>query len=103
MFFQSIFERTTVLGVDDDSIRSVVTRLARAHSSGGTVIERAAIVAEGTGSGDVLTWIVAHGGQPETVVSTPQRRGLHGTRLHDTAGSDARPPSRFILPAGTLD
>jgi hypothetical protein len=51
----------------------------------------------------VLTWIVAHGGQPETVVSTPVRRGLHGTRLHDAAGSDARPPARFILPAGTLD
>jgi hypothetical protein len=89
--------------VDDDAIRIVVARLARAHASGGTVIERAAIVAEGTGSTDVLTWIVAHGGKAEAMVSAPTRRGLHGTRLHDDGGSDGRAPLRFILPAGTLD
>ena len=36
-----------VEGVDDEAIRAVVTRLARSHSSGGEVIERAAILAEG--------------------------------------------------------
>jgi hypothetical protein len=33
--------------VDDDAIRSLATRLGRAYPSGGTVIERAAILAEG--------------------------------------------------------
>jgi hypothetical protein len=31
----------------DDAIRAVVTRLSRPHASGGDVIERAAILAEG--------------------------------------------------------
>jgi hypothetical protein len=89
--------------MDDDAIRVVVTRLARAHSSGGMVIERAAIVAEGTGSADVLKWITAHGGQPEAMSETAVRRGLHGSRLQDSGGFEQRTPSRFVLPAGALD
>lgn len=89
--------------MDDDAIRSLVTRLARAHASGGTVIERAAIVAHGADSEAVMTWIVAHGGTPETAVETSPRRGLHGSRMYDGGGSAARAPSRFILPAGGLD
>ena len=56
--------------VDDEAIRSLVTRLARAHPSGGTVIERAAIVAEGAESEAVMTWIDAHGGKPEAAVES---------------------------------
>jgi hypothetical protein len=89
--------------MDDDEIRIMVSRLARAHPSGGTVIERAAIVAEGAGSDAVLTWITAHGGQPEAMVETATRRGLHGSRLHDAGGSENRTPLRFVLPAGALD
>jgi hypothetical protein len=95
--------RTTVAYVDDDTIRSMVTRLARAHPSGGTVIERAAIVAEGADSGAVMTWIVAHGGRPEATVERAPGRGLHGSRLHAGGGSEPRAPSRFVLPAGALD
>jgi hypothetical protein len=89
--------------VDDDAIRSVVTRLARAHRSGGTVIERAAIMAEGSDSEAVMTWIIAHGGKPEPTVQTSTRRGLHGSRLYDSGGSAPRTASRFVLPAGALD
>jgi hypothetical protein len=89
--------------VDDDAIRSLVTRLARAHPSGGTVIERAAIVAEGADSEAVITWIAAHGGKPEATVPTSTRHGLHGSRLHDSGGSAPRTASRFVLPAGALD
>ena len=89
--------------VDDDAIRSLVTRLARAHPSGGTVIERAAIVAEGADSEAVLTWIFAHGGKPEATVETPSRHGLHGSRLHVSGGSAPRAASRFVLPSGALD
>jgi len=89
--------------MDDDAIRSLVTRLARAHSSGGSVIERAAIVAAGADSEAVMTWIVAHGGKPEATVQTSTRRGLHGSRLHDSGVSAPRTASRFVLPAGALD
>lgn len=86
-------------GVDEDAIRALVTRLARAHPSGGTVIERAAIMAEGTASKDVMTWIIAHGAVPEAVVERAStRQGLHGA-------SDCAPraTARFVLPAGALD
>jgi hypothetical protein len=89
--------------VDDDAIRSLVTRLARADRSGGVVIERAAIVAEGADSEAVIAWIVAHGGRPEAIVETASRRGLHGSRLHASGGSAPRAASRFVLPAGALD
>jgi len=89
--------------VDDDAIRSLVTRLARAHPSGGTVIERAAIMSEGADFEAVMAWIVAHGGTPEASVETSTRHGLHGSRLHDSGGSVPRTASRFVLPAGALD
>jgi hypothetical protein len=89
--------------MDDDAIRVLVRRLARAHPSGGTVIERAAIIAAGTGSSEVLTWIVDHGALPEASVATPARHGLHGSRMHDSSPSEAQAPSRFVLPAGALD
>jgi hypothetical protein len=86
--------------VDDDAIRALVKRLARPHASGGEVIERAAILAEGADFGAVMAWIIAHAGQPETVLSASRSGGLHGSRL---AGGTAPPtPLRFILPAGTL-
>jgi hypothetical protein len=88
--------------MDDDAILGLVTRLGRAHPSGGTVIERAAIMASGGDSAEVIAWIVARGGVPEAVASTPTRRGLHGSRLHDSGGSEPRATSRFVLPAGAL-
>jgi hypothetical protein len=85
--------------VDDDDIRALVTRLARPHPSGGTVIERAAIMAEGTGSTDVMAWILAHGAVPEAAAErTSTRQGLHGV-----SDSAVRATSRFVLPAGALD
>jgi hypothetical protein len=88
--------------VDDDAIRSLVARLARAHPSGGTVIERAAIVAAGADSEAVMAWIAAHGGEPEATVETSTRHGLHGSRLHGSE-SEHRVASRFVLPAGALE
>jgi hypothetical protein len=92
-----------VVCVDDDAIRSLLTRLARAHPAGGSVIERAAVVAAGADSEAVMTWIVARGGKPEAAVETPTRHGLHGSRLHTSGGTEPRFPSRFVLPAGMLD
>lgn len=89
--------------MDDDAIRVLVTRLARAHPSGGTVIERAAIFAEGVDSAAVMAWIARHHGEPEVAEPTPTKQGLHGSRLHDSGASQPRPPSRYILPPGALD
>jgi hypothetical protein len=88
--------------VDDDAIRALVTRLARSHPSGGDVIERAAILAEGADFAAVMAWIVAHAGQPEMAVSAGSRGGLHGSRLGVGGGSEPRTPLRFVLPAGVL-
>jgi hypothetical protein len=92
-----------VVGVDDDAIRALLTRLGRAHPAGGTVIERAAVVAAGADSEEVMAWILAHGGKPEATVETSTRHGLHGSRVHTGGGSRPRVPSRFVLPAGALD
>jgi hypothetical protein len=86
--------------VDDEAIRSVVTRLARSHASGGEVIERAAILAEGGDFPAVMAWITAHGGLPEELVAAPPRRGLHGSRMDQNETN--RTPRRFVLPPGAL-
>jgi hypothetical protein len=92
----------TVLRMDDDAILALVTRLARPHASGGAVIERAAILAEGADFPSVMAWITAHDGKPEASVAAVSRRGLHGSRLNGPGGEQLRPPLRFVLPAGTL-
>lgn len=91
--------------LEDDDIRALVARLARPHPSGGRVIERAAIFAEGADFDAVMAWILQHDGTPEAGVKPKPARGggLHGSRFHDTGGSEPSVPSRFILPAGALD
>jgi hypothetical protein len=87
--------------MEDEEIRTLVTRLARRHPSGGAVIERAAILAEGGRSGEILAWIERHAGEPEVVeIATPQR-GLHGTGFGG-APPARRGPARYVLPAGAL-
>lgn len=87
--------------MDDDAIRTLVTRLSRPHPSGGEVIERAAIMAEGSDSAAVLAWIAAHDGQPEALPPAAPTRGLHGTRLdHGGGETDSPTPRRYVLPPG---
>src|SRR4051812_44796177 len=86
--------------MDHDAIRVLVARLSRPHRSGGDVIERATILAEGADSAAVFAWIAAHDGRPETQ-SSPVARGLHGAGL--TGGSAvSATPRRYVLPAGAL-
>jgi hypothetical protein len=89
-------------GVDDGAIRALLTRLSRAHPSGGTVVERAAILAEGADFDAVIAWVKAHGGEPEAAVAKASASGLHGSRVHAAASAEPRVPSRFVLPAGAL-
>ena len=91
-------ESSAVMG--DDAERAVITRLSRPHRSGGTVIERAAILAEGADSTRLVAWVIAHGGQPEEAVVS-MKRGLHSPRLDDP-GTSRHQPLRYVLPAGAL-
>jgi hypothetical protein len=92
--------------VDDLEITELVRSLSRPHPSGGTVIERAAILAAGPDFSEIMDWILAHSGEPETEVATAQRHGLHGARLGGGGGGGggeaSRKPLRFVLPPGTL-
>jgi hypothetical protein len=89
--------------MDDPEINALVTRLSRPHSSGGVVIERAAILAEGADFAAVMHWIDSHAGAPDTAVSATRRRGLHGSRMNGGDANATRPPLRFVLPPGALD
>jgi hypothetical protein len=87
--------------VDDLEINALVTRLSRPHSSGGVVIERAAILAAGADFAAVMGWITAHAGTPDATVSATRSGGLHGSQSNDDA-TPSRAPLRFVLPAGAL-
>jgi hypothetical protein len=86
--------------MEDLAIRDLVTRLSRPHKSGGKVIERAAILAEGADSAEIVDWITDHAGRPEASIAVGHG-GLHGNRLDDARASGA--PLRYVLPAGALD
>jgi hypothetical protein len=90
------------LMLNDDEIRALLSRLSRHHPSGGAVVERAAIVAEGADSVAVVSWILDHAGEPEAAADTSSKRGLHSPRLSGSMGSE-RTPARYVLPAGALN
>lgn len=88
--------------MDDDVILALVKRLARPHVSGGAVIERAAILAEGADFASVMAWIADHDGRPEANAVAVRTHGLHGSRFDNAGGEQRRAPLRYVLPAGTL-
>jgi hypothetical protein len=79
-------ERPEAAPEPDDGIRAIVTRLSRPHASGGDVIERAAIIAEGADANAIVDWIMAHAGQPEAAVP---RAPTRVSTARDSAGSRA--------------
>jgi hypothetical protein len=86
--------------MNDTEISTLVTRLARPHSSGGVVIERAAILAAGPDSPAIIDWIMAHSGTAETAAPSARGgRGLHGSRISGGDVPAPRLPQRFVLPA----
>jgi hypothetical protein len=86
---------------DDAEIQALIKRLARPHSSGGDVVERAALLASGGDFAAAMVWITDHAGVAETMEAAPGR-GLHGPRVDVSGGTGARVPLRFVLPAGAL-
>jgi hypothetical protein len=80
-----------------------VKRLARPHPSGGTVIERSVILAEGADSAAIMRWIEDHDGVADSTSATARSSGLHGARVHGAAAPSGGPARRFILPPGAFD
>jgi hypothetical protein len=86
---------------DDEHIRILLDRISRPHRSGGRVIERATLLAEGADFKAVMTWIEAHGGESEAMPAARTTGGLHSARLSGGSGRE-QTPLRFILPAAAL-
>jgi hypothetical protein len=88
----------------DEDIRALVTRLSRPHKSGGLVIERAAILAEGSNSAAILQWISEHSWEPEEAIASNASSGgsgLHGMRREaDRGRPQTQAPRRYVSPPG---
>jgi hypothetical protein len=81
-------------------IPALIARLGRPHPSGGTVIERAALLAAGADFDAAMAWILAHGGEPEHSGRKAPRRGLYGSASDGADAARSDTPLRFVLPAG---
>ncbi len=91
----------------DEDISTLVARLSRKHRSGGRVIERAAIMAEGGNSAAILAWLADNDWKPEedaTVSKDRDGMGLHGMRREaDRGRAQTQAPRRYISPAAPDD
>jgi hypothetical protein len=87
--------------VNDLEITTLIRGLSRPHPSGGIVIERAAILAAGGDSPEIIAWIMTHAGAPETPAA--RSRGLHGARINADKNRASSHPTRFVLPANALN
>ncbi len=84
--------------VSDDAMKAQVKRVARAHRSGGWVVERATLLAAGGHDfSAAVAWINAHGGVPELPAASSASGGLHSQRAVEEVT-----PLRFVLPADAL-
>src|SRR5688500_15858333 len=84
----------------EHQMRAMVARLGRPHASGGTVIERAALLAEGADFDIAMAWILAHGGEPEARATAAPVTGLYGARSDGGGAGGPQTPRRFVLPPG---
>lgn len=82
-----------------DATAVLIKRLARPHPSGGTVIERSVILAEGSHSTAILAWIAAHDGTPDSTLPQAQNKGLHSRSPATGTERQTTPARRYILPA----
>ena len=87
--------------LSEAEIRAVVVRLARPDGDGGAIIERAAIMAEGSLAASIEEWVLSHGGEPEAPVISASGPGLYRVR-RDGPLAARRPPRRYVLPAHAL-
>ena len=93
--------RTSDVRLSEAAVRAAVIRLARPDGDGGAVIERAAILAEGTPSAAIEAWIIDHGGQPEARTELSHGSRLRGLRPEQPPLGDHR-PRRYMIPLTAL-
>jgi hypothetical protein len=91
--------------IEEETIRAIVVRLARPSGSrtGIHVVERAAILAEGSDCAEIEAWILREGGEPCSDATVSQGRGLYAERANARSVSAGAAPSRYILPASALN
>ncbi len=87
---------------DEAAIAARVSTLCRPHVSGGSVIERSVILAEGSRALAMFAWIEDHDGVADYTVAAARSGGLHGARVSTApvAGATAK---RFVLPQGAFE
>ena len=85
---------------DDEALGAIVKRLARTNRSGGRVVERSALLAEGSDFAALMAWIEAHDGVPEELPA-PARRG--GGLFDGRGDQPSQIPLRFVLPDAAFD
>lgn len=86
----------------EDVIRDLLRRLARPHASGDEVVERAALLAEGSEFPAIMAWITDHAGIAQTDARRAPAQGLHGSRMSSARSSEPPKPLRYVIPAGAL-
>jgi hypothetical protein len=86
-----------------DATGELVRRLSRPHDSGGRVIERSVILAEGAESRAILGWITDHDGVGDSSQASTRTGGLHGDRRTALTKSTDGPARRFVLPASAFE
>lgn len=88
--------------IEEATIRAIVGRLARPSSSGRHIVERAALLAEGSDCAEIEAWILREGGEPCSDATVSQGRGLYAERANARSAPASAAPSRYVLPAGAL-
>ncbi len=88
--------------IEEQAIRAIVVRLARPSGSGAHVVERAAILAEGSDCAEIEAWILREGGEPCSDAAMPQGRGPHAERANARSAPAGAAPARYVLPASAL-
>jgi hypothetical protein len=86
----------------EDAIRAFVERISRPGPDGRRVVERAAIMAEGSTAAAILDWLAAESWVPEDEPEAAAQgsgsgmSGMHRERQSVRAG--ARAPRRYVSP-----
>jgi hypothetical protein len=89
--------------MDDTAIDTIVRRLARPTASGGHVVERAAVLAEGAHCADIEAWILRNGGEAEAVEAEDDAGGgVYAERRRAFAAVGTGHPARYLLPPDAL-
>jgi hypothetical protein len=87
---------------DEQMVRELVTRLSRQDRRGASVIERAAILAEGANTKSIVNWIPRPRGTTRGAGFCRRPRGACTVDAYRAGKHDNVAPRRYVLPPGVL-